>query len=80
MRFVHDKLVIRLRHTPSESALQALNEDFADIIVGEKIAAADPFPEEREDNQHLDLPRIAFDFDRRHYGRLRLLIDVLNTL
>jgi hypothetical protein len=80
MRFVRDKLVIRLRHAPSESALQALNEDFADIIVGEKIAVVEPFPEEREDNQSLELPRIAFDFDRRHYGRLRLLIDVLNTL
>jgi uncharacterized protein (TIGR00730 family) len=80
MRFVHDKLVIRLKHIPSESALQALNEDFADIIVGEKIRVVEPFPEEREDNQYLDMPRIAFDFDRRHYGRLRLLIDVLNTL
>jgi uncharacterized protein (TIGR00730 family) len=80
MRFVHDKLVIRLKHIPSESALQALNEDFADIIVGEKIRVVEPFPEEREDNQNLDMPRIAFDFDRRHYGRLRLLIDVLNTL
>lgn len=80
MRFVKDKLVIRLKHTPSESAMQALNEDFADIMVGEKIHACDPFPEEREDSQYLDLPRISFDFDRRHYGRLRMLIDQLNTL
>jgi uncharacterized protein (TIGR00730 family) len=80
MRFVHERLVIRLRHVPSESALQALNEDFADIIVGEKIHVCDPFPEEVEDNQCLDLPRIALDFDRRHYGRLRMLIDQLNIL
>src|SRR3954466_12547131 len=80
MRFVHDKLVIRLRHVPSDSALQALNEDFGDIIVGEKIHVCEPFAEEREDNQHLDLPRITFDFDRRHYGRLRILIDQLNIL
>lgn len=79
MRFVHDKLVIRVKNIPSESALRALNEDFADIIVGEKIKVCDPFPEEREDSQCLDLPRISFDFDRRHYGRLRQLVDVLNT-
>ena len=79
MRFVRDKLVIRLRHVPSDFALQALNEDFADIIVGEKIRICEPAPEEREDNQHLDLPRIALDFDRRQYGRLRQLVDVLNT-
>src|SRR5881394_530899 len=79
MRFVHDKLVMRVKHIPSESALRALNEDFGDIMVGEKIRLCDPFPEEREDNQHLDLPRICMDFDRRHYGRLRQLVDVLNT-
>jgi uncharacterized protein (TIGR00730 family) len=80
MRFVHDKLVIRLRHVPSDSALQALNEDFGDIIVGEKIRVCDAFPEEIEDNQCVNLPRITFDFDRRHYGRLRMLIDQLNIL
>ncbi|HMJ90867.1 MAG TPA: LOG family protein [Candidatus Acidoferrum sp.] len=80
MRFVHDKLVIRLRHVPSDSALQALNEDFADIMVGEKIHVCEAFPEEREDNQCVELPRISFDFDRRHYGRLRMLIDQLNIL
>jgi uncharacterized protein (TIGR00730 family) len=80
MRFVREKLVIRVQHVPSESALQALNEDYADIIVGEKIAVCDPFPEEREDDQFVDLPRICFDFDKRHYGRLRLLIDQLNTM
>jgi hypothetical protein len=27
----------------------------------------------------IDLPRIAFGLDRRQYGRLRQLIDVLNS-
>ncbi len=80
MRFVRDKLVIRVKHAPSEFALQAMNEDFADIIVGEKITPCEPFPEEREDDQYLAMPRICFDFDRRHYGRLRQLVDVLNNL
>ena len=80
MRFVQGMLVIRLKNTPSPSAMQGLNEDFADIITGEPIQSIDPTPEEREDNQALDLPRIAFDFDRRQYGRLRQLIEVLNCL
>ena len=29
---------------------------------------------------HLDLARIAFGFNRHDYGRLRQLIDVLNSL
>jgi uncharacterized protein (TIGR00730 family) len=79
-RFVKDLFVIRLRHAPSASAIAAMNEDFADIITGEPIHIIPPTPEEMEDTQHLELPRIAFGFNRKGYGRLRQLIDVLNGL
>ena len=79
-RFVRDLFVIRLKHAPAETALEALNEDFADIISGPKIKAVKPTPEEVTDEDHIDLPRLAFGFNRRDYGRLRQLIDVLNTL
>ncbi len=79
-RWVKDELVIRLKHAPSPSAIAAMNEDFADIIEGEPIHLIPPTPEEQEDTQHLDLPRIAFGFNRKDYGRLRQLIDVLNGL
>jgi uncharacterized protein (TIGR00730 family) len=79
-RFVKDLFVIRLRHAPSPSALLAMNEDFADIIVGPEIKVVEPAAEEVEDGNHLDLPRIAFGFNRRDYGRLRQLIDTLNGL
>src|SRR5579863_10663175 len=36
-RFVKELFVIRLRHKPADSALQALNEDFSDLIVGQSI-------------------------------------------
>ncbi|HEV7924230.1 MAG TPA: LOG family protein [Verrucomicrobiae bacterium] len=80
MRSVADKLVIRLKNAPSPSAIQALNEDFADIITGESIRAVEPMPEEQDDVATLDLQRIAFGFNRKDYGRLRHLINVLNTL
>jgi uncharacterized protein (TIGR00730 family) len=79
-RFVKDLFVIRLRHAPSDSAVEAMNEDFADIIVGPEIKRIKPTPEETEDGDHVELPRIAFGFNRRDYGRLRQLIDVLNGL
>lgn len=79
-RFVKDLFVIRLRHAPTDTAIEALNEDYADIIVGPPIRKIDPTPEEREDKELLDHQRIAFGFNRRDYGRLRQLVDVLNSL
>ncbi len=79
-RFVKDLFVIRLNHPPSDSAIRAMNEDFADINVGPPIARIDPTADEIEHEDHLNLPRIAFGFNRRDYGRLRQLIDVLNSV
>jgi len=79
-RFVKDLLVMRLKHAPNASTLEAMNEDFADIITGAKIKVVEPSAEEREDGDVLDLPRIAFGFNRRDYGRLRQMIDLLNSL
>jgi uncharacterized protein (TIGR00730 family) len=79
-RFVKELFVIRLKNAPSESAIQAMNEDFHDIIVGPKIAKMEPTAEEIADDDHVELPRIGFGFNRRDYGRLRQLIDVLNSL
>jgi len=77
-RFIKERFVIRLKNAPSASALVALNEDFADIVVEGKIEIVPPTPEEVEDKDRLDLARIGFNFNRRDYGRLRQMIDVLN--
>ena len=77
-RFVKNLLVIRLKNAPPASTLPKLNKDFADIITGAPIKIIKPTPEEREDNDNLDKARIAFGFNRRDYGRLRQLIDMLN--
>jgi uncharacterized protein (TIGR00730 family) len=79
-RFVKDLFVIRLKHAPTASAIEAMNEDFADLIVGPKIQSISATPEEVEDDDNVALPRIAFGFNRRDYGRLRQLYDVLNGL
>ena len=79
MRFVRDLLVIRLQHRPAESAMEGLNEDFADIIAAGRIQIMEATAEEREDNQFPNLPRIGFEFNKRDYGRLRQLLDVLNS-
>jgi len=78
-RFVKDLFVIRLKHMLTDSAIQALNEDFFDLIIGQPIQRIEATPDEIADDDHVDLPRIAFEFNRRDYGRLRQLIDVLNN-
>lgn len=77
-RFVKDLLVIRLKHEPTPSAIEALNEDFGDIVTGEPFKAIPATSEERDDNDSVELFRIAFGFNRRDYGRMRQLIDVVN--
>jgi hypothetical protein len=78
LRVVGDLSVIRLRTAPSDDQLAALNRDFADICVGGDIHRTEATPQERAGRDHVELPRIALQFDRAHYGRLRQLIDALN--
>lgn len=78
-RFVRDLYVIRMKRAPTNAIIEALNEDFADIIDGTEIHSISATPEEKESDDVVDLPRLAFQFDRRHYGRLRQLIDAINT-
>lgn len=79
MRYVRGRLVVRLKYHPAPSALDALSEDFADIITSGRVTSVEPHDDEREDKDALEYPRISFDFDRRQYGRLRQMIDVMNS-
>ncbi|MGB0578207.1 MAG: LOG family protein, partial [Limisphaerales bacterium] len=77
-RWVRDEYVIRLRNAPSPTAIEALNEDFADIIKGEPFHISEPLDLEKEEGEASELPRLVFGFDQKSYGRLRVLIDRLN--
>jgi uncharacterized protein (TIGR00730 family) len=79
-RWVGNLLVLRMAVAPDRSQLAVLNRKFADIVVSGVIRRVDPFPPERSDGDVLDLARLAFRFDKRHYGRLRQLIDAVNEL
>lgn len=80
LRYVGDRLVLRLRSEPARAELRRLSDDFADILVGGRIERSGPFPPEVSGDDHLDLPRVALRFDRHGFGRLRSLIDALNRL
>ncbi|MGC9962509.1 MAG: LOG family protein [Acidimicrobiales bacterium] len=78
-RFVGSTMVIRLHTAPSDTELEGLNRDFADICSPKGIWRSAPLGPERSDHEYLGLPRIALELDLRHQGRFRQLIDALNT-
>ncbi|HLX89088.1 MAG TPA: TIGR00730 family Rossman fold protein [Acidimicrobiales bacterium] len=79
-RWVGDLLVVRLQQAPTRAQLEDLNREFADIVASGTIRPTKPLSPERSGADHVELPRIAFRFDRVNYGRLRQLIDALNAL
>jgi hypothetical protein len=80
MRFIGQRLILRLKHAPDDAELAELSTDFADILVQGVIERCDPSPVEVEDGDALDVERVRLVFDRASYGRLRMLIDALNEL
>jgi uncharacterized protein (TIGR00730 family) len=79
-RFVGDTMVLRLHHAPRDEELRMLSTAFADICSARGIWRTDALPPERASDDHLELARIALEFDKTHHGRLRQLIDALNSL
>lgn len=77
-RYVNNRLILRLNVAPSEELLASLSEEFADILEG-PVVGVGPSSGEVRDNDVVDLPRIALNFDRIHAGRLRTLINRLNS-
>jgi uncharacterized protein (TIGR00730 family) len=76
-RYVDDLLVLRVRRAPDEEQLDALNRDFADLLAGGRIQAGPALPREAGEVDHH--PRITLRFNHRNVGRLRQLIDRLNS-
>lgn len=79
MRFVRNKLVLRLQQPVTPELIAELEAEFADILLDDKIVASGPLSEERDEPLLADLPRLVLRFNRRSLGRLRQLIDSLNA-
>ena len=80
LRFVGNRLYIRLLHAVNDAQVEKLNEEFSHLCVEGRIEVSEPHQAEIRDFDHVALPRIMFRFDKRSFGGLRLLIDALNRL
>lgn len=78
MRFVGRRLVIRLRTAPTDDELDDLGSRFGDLLLTGTFQRVDASPAEVDDGDAVDLERLAFQFNRASYARLRELIDHLN--
>lgn len=78
MRYVRDLLVLRLERPLAGELVERINSDFRDILVSGEFVQTGALPEESDDEQLAELPRLAFHFDRKGLGRLRQLIDFIN--
>lgn len=80
IRWVGERLVIRMLRGPSPAQLAMLSADFTSATVdGLGIAATGPLDQEIAEQDHLDLARVVLKLNRRAPGRLRLLIDAVNS-
>lgn len=78
MRYVRNELVLRLQKRLSEEAMERVQTEFANLLVGGAFVQSDALPAERNEPDIAALPRLRFRFDRHNHGRLRQLIDFIN--
>jgi hypothetical protein len=79
MRFVGEQLVLRLKEKISDDLLEQLNNDYQDILNGGSIVQSAVLDDEQSEPELAELPRLVLDFNRRSHGRLRQLINQINS-
>jgi uncharacterized protein (TIGR00730 family) len=80
LRWVGDRLVLRLHHAPTDEHLAALNDRFGPLLGGGAIERSGPLGPERGPDDHLELPRLVVPWPHRHVGALHQLIRAINAL
>lgn len=79
LRYVGDRLVLRLLRSPSDALLAEANLRYGHLCATGAIERSGPLSVEVRDDDVPDLPRVALHFANRGFGDLRGLIDLLNT-
>jgi uncharacterized protein (TIGR00730 family) len=80
MRFVRRTLVIRLNRPLSEEQVETLESEFGGIIEpGSRLQLSGPLPEEQDQPDLLELPRLTFEFNHYSYGLLNAFIRRINS-
>jgi uncharacterized protein (TIGR00730 family) len=78
LRFVDGLLVLRLKRRLTDAQLEVLDKEFADLLEEGIFEQRAAFPEEADEPELADLPRLTCRYHRRSAGRLRQFIDRIN--
>jgi hypothetical protein len=76
---VGSRLVFRLQKQLSESTIAELNKRFGDLFSTAPLEITDPLPQEINEPETLSLARLVCSPHKRHFGRMRQLIDAFNA-
>jgi uncharacterized protein (TIGR00730 family) len=79
LRYVRGLTVLRFTKEIPRKLIHQLNSEFKDILTQGKIQASPPLKDELKNREHLDLPRLVFDFNHRNFGRLNEMIQTINN-
>src|SRR6187401_1386635 len=79
-RFVGRQLAMRLQSPISAEQVAAIHEQFDDLLLEGTFELRGALPEELDEPDLKDLPRLVFASNRRSAARLRQLIDHVNRL
>jgi hypothetical protein len=63
----------------TKAAVIDLNKEFADILRKGEIVQSSALPQEKNEPEIWDLPRLIFMPFRSRFGRFRELIDAINS-
>ena len=70
MRFVRDRVVLRLERELPETALKTLASEFSDLVKKGTVEKSQALPEESNEPELVDKPRLVFALNRQSPSRL----------
>lgn len=80
LRWVGDRLVLRLNAAPTDAEIDALNDEFGSLLTKGRIERTAPLRAEVASDDVVELPRLVLTLVPREVGGLYRLIGAINAL
>ena len=78
LRYVNEFTVLRFTRALTPAVIDYLNHEFRDILRAGIFKASEALENEKTENEFPGLPRLVFQFNKQHFGRLNEMILWIN--